>query len=121
MSIEASQPIITQVGTLSSLSVSGKIDLNSGIIKHTHSTEISSSTDVPVSFVSYINQTNKHKLTFNIDADNPINMGQEFTVTVSNIVGVTADSVIYASSEQAVIITPHSVGVEAFQLKIEVK
>ena len=43
MSIEASQPT-TQVGTLSSLSVSGKIDLNSGIIKHTHSTEISSST-----------------------------------------------------------------------------
>ena len=46
-------------------------------------------------------------------------MGQEFTVTVSNIVGVTADSVIYASSEQAVIITPHSVGVEAFQLKLK--
>ena len=100
--------------------VTGNIDLNSGIIRHTHSTEISNSTtDVTVDYASYTNQTNKHKLTFNIDANNQISTGKEFTVTISNIVGVTADSVIYASSEQAVIITPHSVGVEAFQLKIE--
>ena len=95
--------------------LTGNIDLNSGIIKHTDSTLISTAPENVV-YTSGTNQANKHKLTFDNVA---IPDTQKLTITVTNIAGVTVDSVIYASSEQAVIITPHSVVNEGFQLKIE--
>ena len=117
MSIEASQPTITQVGELSSLSVTGNINLGYNQKVVTSKTYLELSVNYPSN-----TQTNKYRLKYQI-TDGGQNGGlhaeQNMTITILNITGVDEFSAIYASSPQKLRITPHSVREETFKLQIE--